>query len=65
MAKLIYQRFPNTGAAAGASIYLFYDFDKREEKTLLANARPMLIPQMVNHPGTNNSGGFGIIKPDS
>jgi tricorn protease len=63
--KLLYMRFPNTGAAAGAqpSIYL-YDIDKREEKTVLANATAYTpSADGKNILARNNSGGFGIIKP--
>ena len=64
--KLVYIRFPNTGAAAGgqASIYL-YDIDKREEKLLLANSTAYVnSADGKNILARNNSNGFGIIKPN-
>ncbi len=65
--KLVYIRFPNTGAAAGGqpSIYL-YDIDKREEKTLLAGSGAYVnSADGKNLLVRNNSNGFGIIKISS
>jgi tricorn protease len=61
--KLIYQRFPNTGAGAGlsAAIYI-YDFDKREEKTLLANAQGFVISHDGKSMLARDQRGFGIVK---
>src|SRR5258706_5281296 len=60
--KLVYMRFPNTGAAAGGqpSIYL-YDIDKREEKLLLANVKAYVnSADGKNILARNNRNGFGI-----
>jgi tricorn protease len=60
--KLVYMRFPNTGATAGPpSIYIF-DVDKREEKILLANAVAYTSSDGKNILARNNSNGFGIVK---
>lgn len=64
--KLVYLRFPNTGAAAGGQpgIYLF-DIDKREEKVLLANANGYVTSADGKNLLTRTtSNGFGIVKPN-
>ncbi len=41
--KVIYQRTPNSGSADKKSQILFYDFDKREEKTIIDDANGFII----------------------
>lgn len=41
--KVIYQRTPNSGSADKKSQILFYDFDKREEKTIIDDANGFMI----------------------
>jgi tricorn protease len=62
--KLIYQRYPNTGAGAGqnAAIYM-YDFDRREEKTVLGNAQGFLVSHDGKSMLVRDQRGFGIVKP--
>ena len=60
--KLVYMRFPNTGAADGPpSIYL-YDIDKREEKLLLANATAYTCSADGKNILARSAAGFGIVK---
>jgi len=61
--KLIYQRFPNTGSPQGGNpgIYI-YDFDKREEKTLLSNATAFAITADGKSMLAREPRGFGIVK---
>ncbi|MDP9230992.1 MAG: PDZ domain-containing protein [Bacteroidota bacterium] len=61
--KLVYMRFPNTGAIPGQpSIYL-YDIDKREEKQVLANATAYTYSADGKNLLVRTATGFGIIKP--
>jgi tricorn protease len=61
--KLVYQRFPNTGSPQGGNSALFiYDFDKREEKTLLANATAFAISADGKSMLAREPRGFGIVK---
>ncbi len=60
--KLVYMRFPNTGAADGPSSLYLYDIDKREEKTLLANVNAYTFSADGKNILARNSNGFGIIK---
>jgi tricorn protease len=61
--KLIYMRFPNTGAGPGpASIYV-YDLEKREEKTLLANAFGFALTKDGKSIMVREARGFGIVRP--
>lgn len=59
--KIIYMRYPNTGAADGQSSIKYYDIDKREEKTIMdadgytlaANGEKMLVAK---------SGSYAIVS---
>jgi tricorn protease len=60
--KLVYMRFPNTGAAAGPpSLYLF-DIDKREEKLLLDKATAYKSSADGKNILARTAPGFGIVK---
>ena len=60
--KLVYMRFPNTGAAQGPpSLYLF-DIEKREEKLLLDKATAYTYSADGKNILARTAAGFGIIK---
>ncbi len=61
--KLVYQRFPNTGSPQGGNpgIYI-YDFDRREEKTLLSNATSFAVTADGKSMLAREPRGFGIVK---
>jgi tricorn protease len=60
--KLVYMRFPNTGAApAPPSIYL-YDIDKREEKLLLDKVTAYSYSADGKNILARTATGFGIVK---
>ncbi len=64
--KLIYVRYPNTGAVPGpGSIYLF-DIEKKEEKTLLAGAGGFVVSADRKSLLARSGPGFGIVtlNPD-
>jgi len=62
--KLLYMRFPNSGAAQGPpSLYLF-DIDKREEKLLLDKATAYSPTTDGKNILARTAAGFGIIKPN-
>ena len=59
--KLVYMRFPNTGAGGGnASIYL-YELDKREEKSIVANANGFVVSKDNKSILVREGGGFAIL----
>ncbi|HET6994082.1 MAG TPA: PDZ domain-containing protein, partial [Chitinophagaceae bacterium] len=62
--KIVYMRYPNTGAPDGRGTLKFFDLDKKEEKTVIdgvdnftmaANNQKMLVAK---------SGAFAVLKPD-
>ena len=60
--KLVYMRFPNTGAAQGpGSLYLF-DIEKREEKLLLDKGTAYTYSADRKNILARTAAGFGIIK---
>ncbi len=62
--KLVYLRFPNTGAAEGPASIFFFDTDKREEKLVLANVNAYSASANGKNILARNANGFGIIKID-
>jgi tricorn protease len=62
--KIVYMRYPNTGAPGGRGTLKFFDLDKKEEKTVIeavdnftmaANKQKMLVAK---------SGTFAVLKPE-
>jgi tricorn protease len=62
--KLIFQRFPNTGAVPGSSTLFFFDLDKREEKTILAGVNDFTISSDGKSILVRDGQGFAIISPN-
>ena len=61
--KVVYRRFPNTGQADGKPTLVFYDLEKREEKTILSDVQ-RVVPTADGKSLLVQSGGkYGIIKP--
>ena len=60
--KLVYQRFPNTGATPGPPSVYQYDIDKREEKPVLQGATAYVISGDGKNMLARNQQGFGLIK---
>ena len=60
--RLVYQRFPNTGAGGGnAGIYVF-DNDKREEKAIVQNANGFALSKDNKSILVRDGDGFGIVS---
>ena len=63
--KLIYRRFPNTGAGGGPSGIHYYDIEKQEEKTIVANANGFAVSANGKSLLVSDPQGFGIVSPNS
>lgn len=61
--KLIYLRFPNTGAQPGPPSINMYEIESRTEKTIFPGANGYSITADGKNILTRNAQGFGIIKP--
>jgi tricorn protease len=62
--KLIYQRRPNTGSEDKESPILFFDLDKRKEKTILADASGCTLSGDGKHLLVGKNGMYYIIAAD-
>ena len=62
--KLIYMRYPNTGTADGKASIKFYDFEKRDEKTIINDAEGYLLSGNDEKMLVAKSGGMAVISPD-
>ncbi|HEX8334046.1 MAG TPA: PDZ domain-containing protein [Segetibacter sp.] len=66
--KILYMKFPNTGAAPGQGAIKFYDIDKREEKTILEGANYYMLSEnkgkVLTGRFTNGSWSLAVIKPE-
>ncbi len=61
--KIIYMRYPNTGAEGQASLKV-YDFDKKEEKTIIDGIGGYTASGDRNKLLINKGGQFGVIDPN-
>ncbi|MET0391494.1 MAG: PDZ domain-containing protein, partial [Chitinophagaceae bacterium] len=62
--KILYMKFPNTGAAGGQGSLKFYDIEKREEKTILDGVDFYLLSANANKLIVGKSGSFAVITPN-
>src|SRR5436190_1651580 len=64
--KIIYQTFPNTGAADGKTAIKYFDIEKREEKTIIEEANRYLLAadgkKILALRGNTNT--WAVIKPE-
>ena len=60
--KIIYHRRPNTGAGGNISPVQFYDLEKREEKSIYANANRYVLAPTGSNLVVQDNGRIGIIK---
>lgn len=60
--KLLYQRYPNTGAADGKPSLQYYDIEKREEKTILDNITAFVVSKNGKAVLVRDAQGFGIVQ---
>ncbi|MFT3949597.1 MAG: PDZ domain-containing protein [Agriterribacter sp.] len=62
--KVIYIRYPNTGAPEAQGSIRFYDIDKREEKTLLDGCNSYWLSSNKEKMLVSKGGAFAVIKPE-
>jgi tricorn protease len=62
--KIIYMKYPNTGAAPGQGAIKFYDVDKLEEKTILDGADYYLMSANRNKIMVAKSGAYAVLTPN-
>lgn len=60
--KLIYHRYPNTGASGGSPVVYLYDIEKREEKTLISGANTYQVTANGKSILAGDAQGYGIIS---
>jgi tricorn protease len=61
--KLVYRRYPNTGAGGKSSSLMCYDFEKREEETAIADVNSVSVTADGKSLLVSSKGKYGIIKP--
>ena len=62
--KIVYRRFPNTGEAGGKPTLMFYELEKREENTILADVQSVVPTAGGKSLLVRSSGKYGIVKPE-
>ena len=62
--KILYMKYPNTGAPAGQGALKYYDIEKREEKNVLEGVDYYLMSANRQKVMVAKSGTYAIIKPD-
>jgi tricorn protease len=61
--KLLFLRFPNTGAAPGPPSLSFFDTERREEKTMVGGTMGYSVSGDGKNILVRGPQGFGIVKP--
>lgn len=61
--KLVYYRFPNTGAAGESPSLILYDLEEREEKTVISNVNDVVPTADGKSLLIASKGKYAIIKP--
>jgi len=62
--KLVYLRHPNTGSGEESSSLIYYDFEKREEETIISDVNDAVLTCDGKSLLVCSNGKYGIIKPD-
>lgn len=62
--KIIFMKYPNTGAPSGQGAIKYYDIEKREEKTILDAVDYYLLSANRQKMMVAKSGSFAVIKPE-
>lgn len=62
--KLVYLRRPNTGSGEKSSSLIFYDFEKREEETILSDVNSVKATADGKSLLVSSKKKYGIIKPE-
>ena len=61
--KLVYLRFPNTGSGERSSSLIYYDLEKREEKTIISDVNRVKATADGKSLLVASKGKYGIVKP--
>ncbi|MEN8120250.1 MAG: PDZ domain-containing protein [Bacteroidota bacterium] len=61
--KLVYLRHPNTGSNGRSGSLIFYDFKKREDKTIISDINRVTLTADGKSFLVGSKGKYGIIKP--
>jgi len=61
--KLVYLRFPNTGSADDSPELKFYDFEKREEQTIISGVSSVSATADGKALLVSSRGQYGIVQP--
>ncbi len=62
--KLVYLRYPNTGSGERSASLIYYDFEKREEETIISDVDNAVVSADGKFLLVNSKGKYGIIKPE-
>lgn len=62
--KLVYQRYPNTGAGGGSPSLMAYDIEKREEITIMENVSSAVATADGKSILVSSRGQYGVIQPE-
>ncbi len=62
--KLVYLRFPNTGSGEGSSSLIYYDLEKREEKTIISDVDDVKATADGKFLLVASKDKYGIVKPE-
>ncbi len=62
--KLVYLRHPNTGSGEESASLIFYDFEKREEKSIIGGVDKAVVTADGKALLVNCKGQYGIIRPE-
>jgi len=61
--KLVYLRYPNSGSGETSSSLIYYDLEKREEKTIISDVNNVVVTADGNSLLVKSKNKYGIIKP--
>jgi len=62
--KLVYLRYPNTGSGDESASLIGYDFEKREDKTIISGVDDAVVTADGKSLLVKCKGSYGIIKPE-
>ncbi|HEY8936597.1 MAG TPA: PDZ domain-containing protein [Cyclobacteriaceae bacterium] len=62
--KLLYQKYPNTGSGGHANALIYFDFDKRETKSILSDADFFIVSANGEKIVAGKGKAIAVIKPE-
>jgi len=63
--KLVYHRYPNTGSGEEKSSLIYYDLEKREEKTIISEVDRVVVTADGKSLLVESKKKYGVIKPEA